>query len=227
MRLVFEKFEKSLALRTDAINVLKVEDPSLFARCALSLAQGFPSDALEPACIFSDDDREISMSKVLYFVGDALCIDLNDKRIVAAGIKSIVNRMLNLDGEIDALEKKNFEMESVFENQFVQMSADYVLADSWDATKYLKMLGFGVDDSGDVTVYDKVQHFLRIAADLFPEKIIAFVNLQVYLTRDQYVELCKMIASLELCVLSYEQGVLYDSEHFENVLFIDANYLER
>lgn len=227
MRLVFEKFEKSLVLRTDTINVLRVEDPSLFARCALSLVQGFPPDALEPACIFSDDDREIPMSKALYFVGDALCVDLNDKRIVAAGIKLVAGRMLGLDGAIDMLEKKNFEMESVFEDQFVQMSADYVLADSWDVTKYLKMLGFGVDDSGDLTLYDKVQHFLRIVADLFPEKVIAFVNLQTYLTRDQRVELCKMIASLQLCVLSYEQGVLYDSKHFENVLFIDANYLER
>lgn len=55
MKLVFEKFERSLMLRRDALNALRIEDPSLFARCALSLAQGFPPDALEPAFFFDDD----------------------------------------------------------------------------------------------------------------------------------------------------------------------------
>lgn len=49
MKLVFEKFDSALPLRRDAVNVLRIEDRSLYARCALSLAQGFPADSLEPA----------------------------------------------------------------------------------------------------------------------------------------------------------------------------------
>ena len=89
------------------------------------------------------------------------------------------------------------------------------------------MLGFAVDDSQDLTVYERLQHFMRIAADLFPEKVIALVNLSNYLTSAQYNELCELVASLQLCVLSYEQGSQLALGNLENVLYVDANYLER
>ena len=59
MRLVFEKFETPLELRTDALNVLRIQDQSLYARCALSLSQGFPPDCLEPASFFTKEDKEV------------------------------------------------------------------------------------------------------------------------------------------------------------------------
>lgn len=227
MKLVFEKFEAPLSLRRDALNVLRVEDPSLFSRCALSLAQGFPPDALEPVFFFSDDGREIKASKILYFAGDLLSLDLNDRRIVAQAIKVVAERMALEENAGYALEIINCEMEDIFAEQFVQMSANYYLADDWDLSKYLKMLGFGVDDSEDRTVYEKLQHFLRISADLFPEKVIAIVNASNYLTDAQYNEFCELVASLQLCVLSYEQGLRVAAGHLENVLSIDINYLEK
>lgn len=227
MKLVFEKFETALVLRRDALNVLRVEDPSLFSRCALSLAQGFPPEALEPAFFFSDDDREVKASRILYFAGDLLLLDLNDKRIISQAVKTVIERMA-LEGDVaHALEAINCEIEDIFSDQLVQMSANYCFADDWDSSKYLKMLGFGVDDSEDRTVYEKLQHFVRLAADLFPEKVIAIVNVSNYLTSAQYNEFCELVASLQLCVLSYEQGSRIAAGHLENVLFVDANYLER
>ena len=227
MKLVFEKFERSLMLRRDALNALRIEDPSLFARCALSLAQGFPPDALEPAFFFDDDEKEMKASKILYFLGDALMLDLNDKRILSQAIKTIVERLAIEEDASRALEGMSCRIDEVFENQFLQMSANYCLSDDWDSAKYLKMLGFAVDDSQDLTVYERLQHFMRIAADLFPEKVIALVNLSNYLTSAQYNELCELVASLQLRVLSYEQGSQLALGNLENVLYVDANYLER
>lgn len=121
MRLVFEKFETPLPLRRDALNVLRIEDPSLYARCALSLAQGFPPEALEPAYFFSEDGGEVKPSKVLHFAGDPLFLDLNDRRIVSQVVKLLVERVMLDPGIVQALEKMNYEMESVFENQMLQM----------------------------------------------------------------------------------------------------------
>lgn len=226
MRMVFEKFESSLVLRHDALNVLRIEDPSLYARCALSLAQGFSEEALEPAFFFDDGGREVKASKALYFAGDALLLDLNDKRIANQLIKTIVGRLVTEGDSVQALERTNCLMEEVFEDQFLQMSADYQFADEWDAAKYLKLLGVEVDASEDHTVYDKVQHYMRVMADLFPDKVIALINLPLYLTEKQYSAICELVASLQLCVLSYERGAATAAGNLENVLLIDRDYLE-
>ena len=226
MRLVFEKFEKFLPLRRDALNVVRVEDPSLFSRCALSLAQGFPPDSLEPAYFFNDDGKEIKAAKILYYAGDILAIDLNDRRIVSQAIKTVVDRLAGEGSESSELENLSFQVDEVFEDQFLQMSANYHLSEDWDPAKYLKAMGFAVDEGCDRTLYERLQHFMRIASDLFPDKVIALVNLSNYLTREQYNEFCDLVASLQLCVLSYEQGCQVDLGNLENVIYVDANYLE-
>ncbi|MDO4443198.1 MAG: type II-A CRISPR-associated protein Csn2 [Slackia sp.] len=226
MKLVFEKFDSTLYLRRDAVNVLRIEDRSLYSRCALSLAQGFPADSLEPAFFFDDSGHEVKASRALYFAGDILAIDLNDKRILSAAVKTILARMTCEGDCIGAMEGMNCRIEEVFEGQFDQMNADYCFSESWDGAKYLKMVGFGIDDAGDRTVFDRLTHFVRICADLFPESVIAFVNVPTYLTDEQYNEFCELVAAQQLCVLSYEQGSGNRFGDFENGLYIDADYLE-
>ncbi len=155
-----------------------------------------------------------------------MTIDLNDKRIATQSIKIIAERIATEGPLIQQLEAFNFEMEDLFESQFIQMSGNYTFADEWDAGKFLKSLGFCVDESQDRTVFDRLAHYLRIMADLFPDKIISFVNIPTYLTETQYNELCETVASLQLSVLSYEQGTNESRKNLENVLYIDENYLE-
>lgn len=226
MKLVFEKFDSVLPLRRDAVNVLRIEDRSLYARCALSLAQGFSADSLEPAFFFDDNGCEVKASKVLYFAGDVLAIDLNDRRIVAAAMKKVLARVVSEGDCVGLMEEMNCRIEEVFEGQFGQMSADYYFSESWDAAKYLKMAGFAIDDAGDRTVFDRLTHFIRICADLFPESVIAFVNAPVYLTDEQYNEFCELAVAQQLCVLSYEQGGGNKFGNLENGLHIDADYIE-
>ena len=226
MKLVFEKFDSTLHLRRDAVNVLRIEDHSLYSRCALSLAQGFPVDSLEPAFFFDDDGHEVRTSKVLYFAGDILTIDLNDKRILSAAMKTILARMTCEGDCVGLMEGMNCRIEEVFEGQFDLMNADYYFSELWDGAKYLKIAGFGIDDAADRSVFDRLTHFIRICADLFSEGVIAFVNVPTYLNDEQYNEFCELVAAQQLCVLSYEQGSGNGFGDLENGLYIDADYLE-
>ena len=120
----------------------------------------------------------------------------------------------------------NEQMEDMLEGQFLQMTGDYCLADDWEVSKYLKMLGFRIDDTEDVTVYQKLVHFIKLVADLYPDWVIAFVNLPSYLTAQQYNEFCNLVIALQLRVLSYEQSDIRRRSNLENVLYIDSDYLE-
>lgn len=225
MRLVFEKFESYLLLSCAKINVLRIASPSLYARCALSLSRNFPSDSLEPAFLFHEE-KELKPDKFIFFVGDLLALDLNDKRIVSLASKTMLERIAAESGMLQQLESINMEIEEIFFGQFIQMSANYFFSDDWDGAKFFKMMGFGLDDTEDRTLHEKLIHLLKVAADLFPEKILSFVNLPIYLSDEQYNEFCETAISLQLIVLSYEQGDRQAFRHFENGLFIDANYLE-
>lgn len=227
MKLVFSGFELPLEIRRDKVNVLRVEDKSLYARVALSLYRGLPDDALEPALFFDDAGKELKTSKVLYCAGDALALDLNDKRIVSQAIKVILGRLSGHPEHVARIEELNYRIEDVFDGELIQLIGDYCFVDEWDSSKYLKMMGLGIDDSSDTTVFSRLCHFIRLMADLFPDQVVSLFNLRTYLTVQQYDEFCKQVASLQLAVLSCEQGCGCMFGNLENGMFIDIDYLER
>ncbi len=227
MKLVFSGFESALMIKRDRVNVLRIEDQSLYSRVALSLYRGLPDDSLEPAAFFDDFDKELKTSKVLYCAGDVLTLDLNDKRIVSQAVKVLLSRLSNHSEFIARIEELNYRIEDVFDSELVQMDGDYGFAEEWDSSKYLKMLGFGIDESSDATVFSRLGHFVRLMADLFPDQVIALFNLRTYLTDCQYEEFCRQVVSLQLAVLSCERDCDCMFGDLENGMFVDIDYLER
>jgi CRISPR type II-A-associated protein Csn2 len=225
MKLAFQKFENQLELKKGFINILRIEDKKLFANCAQSMACGFAPDVLEPAT-FYEGEKALKPKDCLYFVGDLLTLDLNDKKIIAAAIKKIISMMVLEDELKQKLECAALSIEEEYENQTMQLSADYVFANDWDDEIFLKAFGFRIDDADCKTLFDRLKMFFRIAADLFPQKVLAFVNLDTFLSDEQYDELKVIIAAEELIVFSYESGPKRAFTNFENGLFVDADYLE-
>jgi CRISPR type II-A-associated protein Csn2 len=114
----------------------------------------------------------------------------------------------------------------IITNLLDQMNANYDLADDWDSQKYLKAMGFCIDESGVAGVFDKAILLLGVIADLMPDVILVFVNLMTYLSDEQCHEFCNQVKALELTVLTYEIGSTIIPEYFDNGLYVDANYLE-
>lgn len=226
MKMVFEKFESSLPIQKNAINVIRIEDRSLFARCAQSLASGFSENCLEPAFFFDNENHELKPDKILFFLGDPISIDLNDKRILSQAIKVLASRAISESNIIQRLETLNYQIEDLFEELFIQMSADYSFVSELDISKELKLFGFSIEENNCLDIPTKLNHLLRIMADLFPNKIVCFVNLRTYLSDKQYNEFCQLAVALQIRILSYEQGSSARFENLDNGLFIDANYLE-
>lgn len=226
MRMVFRGFESNIDLRKDAINVLRVQDRALYARCCLSLSQMFADGVPEPAAFYDDFDKELKAKDCLVFAGDLLTLDLNEREIISKAAKKIAQMLIDDQATLARMESNNYAIEDIFAEAFFQMTADYTFRNDWDIGKYLKAFGFGVDTSESDTLYEKACQYLRISADLFPGKVIAFVNLNTFLSQDEYCGICECIVAEELIVLSYEVGKDSKFMDLENGLFIDMNYLE-
>lgn len=226
MKLVFQAFENPLALACGRISLLRIEAHDLFSRCAESLACGYSADAPEQALFFDDDNREMKTRDTLFFVGDLVTFDLNDRRLLNTALKRILQRMAT-EGEYEEdLKRINSEIEGVFECQFVQMSADYAFLETWDSSKYLKALGFGIDTAADEGLFGKLIHLLRVVEDLSPEKVLAFINLGTFLTSEQFFVFKEEVLARDLLVLMLETDDRIEYKDLENRLSVEADFLE-
>ncbi len=223
MRIVYEKLEHDLAFEPGKVSLLHIADHPLFSRYAYSLISEYAAGVPEPAAFFDKRNKEIKPASCLFVVGDILSFDLNDKRIVTLATKKILAAMID---QAPILEQLNYRIEEQFEEQAFQMEGDYALLNEWDLGKYLKMAGFGIDSGSDTSLFGKSCHFLRIASDLFPKKIIGITNLLSYLSQEQFDEFCNIVAAKNLMVYLVETDDIIDTSHLENSIHVDENYLE-
>lgn len=225
MKMVFQKFENDLSLERGCVNVVRIEDKALFSRCVESLNLAFSAESPEPAMVF-ESGAPLKPKDCIFMVGDLLAFDLADRKIVNLALRRIVEDLSKYEGVVANLELLNNSIVGLLEDQMNQMAGDYVIEGDWDAAAFLKAAGFSIDSVVEDGLFGKACRFLRIAADLFPDKVLAFVNLNTYLDKAQYCEFGRMAKANELIILSYEVGDSPDFEYFENGMFIDANYCE-
>jgi CRISPR type II-A-associated protein Csn2 len=224
MKMVFKNFEQQLEIQAGKVNVLRFENKELFSRCVHSLCCLFEDGCLEPAYFF-EGTKEKKPKDVLFLVGDLAFFDLNDKAFAAAALKKVSAMLIEDEAVREESERLNNLLLQITFDTLNQLSANYDLVDEWDASKYLKSMGFCIEREVE-NLFEKALQILCLSADLLPEKILVFVNLATYLTQEQQVEFSRQVEAMNLLVLSYEIGDTFKSQHIDSGIFVDANFLE-
>lgn len=226
MKIVFDTFETPLELRQDKVNVLRIADKPLFSRCVASLAECGSSELLEKFVIVDNEGKERKTSDVLYFAGDPVHLDCGDKKLLALAVKKITAMLMDSPDVVERAVLLNGEIQQIICDELVQLSGSYSIPDCWSAGKFLKSLGFCIDVSDDATLFDRTCHFVQIAGDLFPDKILVFVHANTYMSESEYQDFCKLVVAQGIIVLSCELGDNCDFSYLENGKYVDDYYLE-
>lgn len=226
MKIVFDTFETPLELRQDKVNVLRIADKPLFSRCVASLAECGSSELLENFVIVDNEGKERKTSDVLYFAGDPVHLDCGDKKLLALAVKKITAMLMDSPDVVERAVLLNGEIQQIICDELVQLSGSYSIPDRWSAGKFLKSLGFCIDVSDDATLFDRTCHFVQIAGDLFPDKILVFVHANTYMSESEYQDFCKLVVAQGIIVLSCELGDNCDFSYLENGKYVDDYYLE-
>lgn len=226
MKIVFDTFETPLELRQDKVNVLRIADKPLFSRCVASLAECGSSELLENFVIVDNEGKERKTSDVLYFAGDPVHLDCGDKKLLALAVKKITAMLMGSPDVVERAVLLNGEIQQIICDELVQLSGSYSIPDRWSAGKFLKSLGFCIDVSDDATLFDRTCHFVQIAGDLFPDKILVFVHANTYMSESEYQDFCKLVVAQGIIVLSCELGDNCDFSYLENGKYVDDYYLE-
>lgn len=226
MKIVFEAFETPIELRQDKVNVLRIADKTLFSRCVASLAGCENAELLENFVIVDSEGKERKARDALYFAGDPVHLDCGDKKWLALAVKKVTAMLMDSPDIVERAVLLNEAIQQIVCDELVQLSGSYAIPDRWSADKFLKSLGFCIDVSDDATLFDRTCHFVQIAGDLFPDKVLVFVHANTYMSESEYQDFCKLVIAQGIIVLSCEFGDNYNFSYLENGKYVDKYYLE-
>jgi len=225
MRLCFAGLENTIELRTDSVATLEVHNRVLFRNVCESLASGEGADAVEAYTLW-EDSTELRPTGQFLFASDPLNLPWQDKDLSNAAANRIEGLLLEDENVRIALEEMSVSVELLIQQLALQLSSDYGFALNWDLKRYLKSFGFGVDMMPSDSLFDKVIKFLRLAEDTGLKRTLVFVNLKLFLTEKELIQVYDQAFFSGLSMMLLEN--IADGRVFERErkYVIDQEFLE-
>ncbi len=128
-----------------------------------------------------------------------------------------------LRGKMEAAEAFLRERLGVLDLGF---NADYDFALQWDLKRYLKYLGFGVSYCSEKSFLDNLLNFLSLALDSGCKRVLVFVNLKNFLTKNELKVFYEHVFYSKLSVLLLENKVDGSVYEYEAKHVVDQHFIE-
>lgn len=225
MRLAFDGLEGAVDFAPGHVSVLQIENSSLFARIARSLDSLEGRFAMEPYTLWNGD-REEKPSSSLLVVSDPLHLPWDDRTLIGEVLKKIEREFLEDEDLRRVVEKLDSSLAERLMELGFGMNSDYGFELEWDLKRYLKFRGFGVGERSDASFLDNLINFLSLALDAGCNKVITFVNLKSFLTKNEVERFYDYVFYSKLNVLLLENASDDNVYKYENKTIVDLLFLE-
>lgn len=226
MILKFSGMESSVEFIAGKPATMDIRNEKLFSRVCLSLASGLGEDALEPYAVWDDEDKQIRPSSALMVISDPLNLPWGH-RLLSGKLYEKVEKLILEDDELrEKIETINHEIEQEVSMCALQMNSDYSFGIEWALNKYLKAFNFGVENTPDDSLFDKLIRFLSLAADVSFKESLIFINVRKFLTKNEMDDLVKQTIFLNLSCLFVENSLGFDAYSTNENICIDQDFLE-
>lgn len=225
MKLVFAGLENPVELVEGRPAVLQVENSALFARLCLSLLSAEGRFAAEPYTVWQDDS-ELKPKDSLLVITDPLHLPWDDRSFIPTVIRRMEREFLEdeeLRGKMEAAEAFLRARLGVLDLGF---NADYDFALQWDLKRYLKYLGFGASYCSEKSFLDNLLNFLSLALDSGCKRVLVFVNLKNFLTKNELKVFYEHVFYSKLSVLLLENKVDGLEHKYEAKHVVDQHFIE-
>ena len=225
MKLVFDGLENSIEINPGIVSTLQIEPSGLFTRVVRSLKSGEGASALEPYGFWKDESL-VKPNDVSLFVGDPLDLPWDDRSLMGAIVKRMEQELLEDEELRQAIEAANATLSEKIAQMGMGFDSDYGFANDWDFKRYLKAFAFGATIDETSSYLDNLLKFLSLALDARCEKVIVFVNLKTFLTKNELERLFEHVFYSRLRVLLLENKVdAYPHDH-ELKYRVDLDFIE-
>ena len=225
MRLVFDGLEKAVEIPAGHPAVLQVENQALFSRLIQAISSQEGRFAIEPYSVWNDGS-EIAPKMATLLISDVFDLPWGDRSLLGEVLKRIEKDLI--DDEEARLDLENAER--LFASRLMTLtaglSADYAFGIEWDLGRSLKMLGFGVDAMPGYKLIDNLITFLSLVLDSKCQKILVFVNLKTFLTKNELKLFYEHVFYTGTHVVLFENKQDNNSYQHERKYTVDQDFLE-
>lgn len=225
MRLVFSGLESPVEVMPGRCSTIEVENQTLFTRIAQSLLSGEGRYATEPFSIWEGED-ELRPKDTLLVIDNPLSLPWDDRVYMGSIVKRIEREYLEDEDLRRAVEELQRSIATRLMSLELGMNADLGFSLEWDLKRYLKFMGFGVSYQGSKSFLDNLLNFISLALDSGDKRVIAFVNLKTFLSKNDFETFLEQLSFLKTKVLLLENKQDVNQYEYEQKRLIDLDFIE-
>ena len=225
MRLVFSGLESPVEVTPGRCSTIEVENQTLFTRIAQSLLSGEGRYATEPFSIWEGED-ELRPKDILLVIDNPLSLPWDDRVYMGSIVKRIEREYLEDEDLRRAVEELQGSIATKLMSLGLGMNTDLGFILEWDFKRYLKFMGFGVCYQGSKSFLDQLLNFLSLALDSGDKRVIAFVNLKTFLSKNDFEAFLEQVSFLKTKVLLIENKQDANQYEYEQKRAIDLDFIE-
>ncbi len=219
MKLQWNQLENEILFLDDFINIVEFENKHLFCSFIEDFQKAINGEIEEGILVFYEQEEEISCLHKIECYIDYFAIDFNSKKILNTFYQK-VSKNIEEDGISifpilsDFLQRiKNYFEDFNFD---ITYDTDLTIV---DISKFLKVK---VNDERK-TVFEKILLLLDLESEFHFNKIVVFVNLKSFLTKEEVVKVYRYSKMKKVWILLLESNLSGVTLEYEKKLIIYNN----
>lgn len=176
----------------------------------------------ESEFVFSDKSNILNMSKTCLLLYDYFDLDINNKKIIG----EINNRILNFVSQNDFVQdfcEVNKILININDKILDNFDLDIEYDDDFSYDKFIKLSGYRISEQSKFI--DKIMAYIKLYTKLKNTKLVVFVGLSMYLSKEEIQLFIKELEYLELRCLFVEPYQKYKIEN-SGIIIIDEDLCE-
>lgn len=225
MRLVFAGLEKPIELTAGECATVEVSNQTLFTRLAQSLISGEGRYSSEPYSIW-EGDSELRPKDVLLVIDNPLQLPWDERSYMGSIVKRIEREYLEDEDLRRTVEKLQESIATQLISLGFGFNADLFFNQEWDLKRYLKFMDFGVSYQESKAFIDNLHNFLSLALDAGDKRVLTFVNLKTFLSKNDFESFLEQVFFQKTKVLLLESKQDDARYEHEQKRLIDLHFIE-
>lgn len=198
-RLVHGKYGFFLELKENVVYEIVVENPVIFAAMVKELSE--QSEGGSGEFRLSQGDKSLPLEKKIIFVRDIFNIDINQRKIIS----KLYTELGESAHSVCMKERSEFVesyikyMDSICENSDLFVTYE----EEPDVQELFKLAKLKIDSEA-VTMLELILEFIRVVSRLLRVDIIVFMNLKLFLSKEELEKMYEECFQRKVCLILLE-----------------------
>lgn len=226
MNISFANLDHSVTVEGGRPCVLRVENPSLFARICQSFISKEEEEAVEPYTVWSSDGDRLKAADTMLLVPNPFDLPWEHRSLQGNLHKMLISLAREDEELMEDLQDIDARQKSLLAALTYQLEADYGFTLEWSLASILKTFKFGICVRDDASLLDRLIGFIDLAGDMRIDETLVFINLKTFLSKTDLFHLYNRLFFRRINVLLLENQAASVYHEMEREYVVDVDFIE-